>query len=71
MIVPLAYKYVAVAVMLAEINYCAGRLHLPIDLPIKEQDVKAAVFPPRAIGFALPPSRTAEPNNKPMAELYL
>jgi hypothetical protein len=53
MIVPLAYKYVAVTLMLAEINFCASRLHLPVDLPIKEQDVKAAVFPPsRAISFA-------------------
>ena len=53
MIVPLAYKYVAVTLMLAEINFCASRLHLTIDLPIKEQDIKAvAVFPPRVIGFA-------------------
>jgi hypothetical protein len=41
--VPLAYKYVAVAVMLAEINYCASRLHLPIDLPVKESDIRVAM----------------------------
>jgi hypothetical protein len=53
MIVPLAYKYVAIIVMLAEINFCASRLHLPDNLPIKEQDIKAAaVSPPRVIGFA-------------------
>lgn len=38
--VPLAYKFVATAVMLAEINYCASRLHLPIDLPVKESDIR-------------------------------
>jgi len=53
MIVALAYKYVAVTLMLAEINFCAGRLHLPAGLPIKEQNLRAeAVFPPRIIGFA-------------------
>ena len=53
MIVPLAYKYVALALMLTEINFCAGRLHLPADLPIKEQSLRAeAVFPPQVIGFA-------------------
>lgn len=53
MIVPLAYKCVAVTLMLAEINICASRLHLPVDLPMKEQDIKAeAVFPPGIIGFA-------------------
>ncbi|MGB7748754.1 MAG: hypothetical protein WBN75_15880 [Verrucomicrobiia bacterium] len=53
MIVALAYKYVAMTLMLAEINFCANRLHLSADLPIKEQDIKAmAVFPPRVIGFA-------------------
>jgi hypothetical protein len=41
--VPLAYKYVAIAVMLAEINYCASRLHLPIDLPVKESDIRVAM----------------------------
>ena len=40
--VPLAYKFVAIAVMLAEINHSASRLQLPVDLPIKESDVKIA-----------------------------
>jgi hypothetical protein len=45
--VPLAYKFVATVVMLAEINHCSSRLHLPIDLPIKESDIKVAtVFDP-------------------------
>jgi hypothetical protein len=51
--VPLAYKFVASAVMLAEVNYCANELHLPVNLPIREQDVQATlVFHPRVIGFA-------------------
>jgi hypothetical protein len=40
--IPLAYKYVAIAVMLAEINYCASRLRLPIDLPIQKTDIRVA-----------------------------
>jgi hypothetical protein len=52
-IVPLAYKYIAVTIMLAEINFCADRLHLQADLPIKEQNLRVeTVFPPRVIGFA-------------------
>ena len=39
---PLAYKYVAIAVMLAEINHSANRLHLPMDLPVKNSDIRAA-----------------------------
>jgi len=53
MIVPLAYKYIAIILMLAEINFCSGRLYLPADLPIEEQNLRAeAVFSPRVIGFA-------------------
>jgi hypothetical protein len=53
MVVSLAYKYVAIIVMLAEINFCAGRLNLPDQLPIKESDLRAeAVFAPSVIGFA-------------------
>jgi hypothetical protein len=52
MIVSLAYKSVAVALMLVEINFCAGRLNLPDQLPIKESALRAqAIFPPRVIGF--------------------
>lgn len=40
---PLAYKFVVVAVMLAEINHCASRLHLPIDLPIQKSDIRRAL----------------------------
>ena len=53
MIVPLAYKYLAITLMLAEINFCAGRLRLPADMPIQEQDLRAeAVSSPQVIGFA-------------------
>jgi hypothetical protein len=51
--VPLAYKYVATAVMLMEINYCAARLHLPLKSPIGERDIKQQyIFHPSVIGFA-------------------
>ena len=49
---PLAYKFVATTVMLLEVNHCASRLHLPVALPLKEEEVKVFVFHPRAIGFA-------------------
>jgi hypothetical protein len=50
--VPLAYKYVASALMLMEINYCALRLQLPVNLPIQQQDVlKDYIFHPRVMGF--------------------
>ena len=38
----LAYKYVTLAVMLMEINYCASKLHLNARLPIKTEDVTVA-----------------------------
>lgn len=51
---PLAYKFVATTLMLAEVNYCATRLKLPINLPVKEQDlVKIMVFNPKTGGRAL------------------
>lgn len=44
---PLAYKYVFVAVILAEINYCASRLELPIKQPVTKEDITfALVVPP-------------------------
>lgn len=53
MIVPLAYKSVAVILMLAEINFCASRLQLPVNLPIKRQDIRnEMVFAPRRLIFA-------------------
>src|SRR5437899_2613439 len=49
----LAYKYVALSIMLAEANYYASHLKLPIDLPIRQQDLTANhVSPPRQMGFA-------------------
>lgn len=51
--VSLAYQFVAVAVMLAEINYCCSKLDMDIELPITEKAIrKAAVFHPDIIGFA-------------------
>lgn len=50
---PLAYKYVATAVMLMEINYCASRLQLPLNLPLRQQDIRKLFVPhPRVIGFS-------------------
>jgi hypothetical protein len=49
----LAYKCVAVAAMLAEINFCADRLHLPVKLPIEKKDIqREMVFLPRNHVFA-------------------
>src|SRR6266446_4986336 len=40
----LAYKYVALAIMLGEINYFVSQLQLPIDRPVSERDLKAQFF---------------------------
>jgi hypothetical protein len=51
--IPLAYKYVAIAMMFAEINYCVNSLSLPIELPIQQKDICAElVLDPKIIGFA-------------------
>src|SRR5437899_8203937 len=41
-IVPLAYKFVATAAMLGEINYCASNLNLPCELPITRDSLRVA-----------------------------
>lgn len=52
MILPAAYKWVAVAIMLAEINYCADRLELPIK-PISREDVQVLkIAHPELMGFS-------------------
>jgi hypothetical protein len=51
-LVPLAYKFVATTVMLMELNYCATRLQLPINLPIKAEAVRVMIAPPDKMGFA-------------------
>lgn len=38
----LAYKYVAIAAMLAEINFCARELQLPTKLPIERSQLKVS-----------------------------
>lgn len=38
--VTLAYKYVVIAAMVSQINHYAPRMHLPIEVPVKEQDVR-------------------------------
>ena len=43
----LAYRYVEVAAMLAEANYCATQLRLPVDLPIREKEPSMASAPKR------------------------
>jgi hypothetical protein len=48
---PLACKFVATTLMLAEVNHCASRLQLPINLPVKEQDVRVMVFRPKLPAF--------------------
>ena len=49
----LAYKYVALAVMFAEINYCATRLSLKENLPVNENKViMAKVYDPEARGVS-------------------
>jgi hypothetical protein len=50
---PLAYKYVALAVMVAEINFCASNLHLNQPLPISSENLKAVMIhdPRPLIGF--------------------
>src|SRR5580700_11329979 len=46
-----AYKWVAIVAMVAEINYCSGKLHMPIT-PVQKSDVKALILPPSVLGFA-------------------
>src|SRR5437764_1171190 len=49
--VPLAYKYVIIAAMMSQINYYAPRMHLPIEVPFKEKDVRFLnVSPPVTSG---------------------
>jgi hypothetical protein len=38
--IPLAFKFVAVTLMLMEINYCVKRLHLPVNEPITAHSLK-------------------------------
>ncbi len=48
---PLAYKYVAIMAMMSQINYHAPRMHLPIEAPVKEQDIRFLhVSPPVMAG---------------------
>jgi len=48
----LAYKFVALAMMLAEINFCGNQLNLHTKLPIKEENVCSVFIPdPKFIGF--------------------
>lgn len=44
---PIAYKFVSIMVMMSEVNYYSPRLHLPIDVPIRDQDIQfVLVYPP-------------------------
>jgi hypothetical protein len=45
--VPLAYKYVMTAAMIAFINHYAPRLNIPVDVPLKKQEIqRLRVAPP-------------------------
>lgn len=44
--IPLAYKFVVITAMMSQVNYYAPRLHLPIDVPIKEQDIRSLIAAP-------------------------
>lgn len=50
----MAYKYVAMALMLAEINSFNGKIGLPVDHPVAERDVQAGshVGPPNTGDFS-------------------
>ena len=50
----LAYRFVAMAIMLAQINVFCGRLALPVDHPLVESDVRdgSHVGPPAPAGFS-------------------
>jgi len=37
---PLAYQYVVTLAMISQVNYYALRMHLPINVPVKEQDIR-------------------------------
>lgn len=49
----LAYKYVALALMLADVNYFAGKVGLKLDRPVTQQDVRSGshVGPPSTNDF--------------------
>jgi hypothetical protein len=52
LVIPLAYKYVAIAVMLVEINFCAGRLQLMNEAPITVKSLNLQhVANPYVTGF--------------------
>jgi hypothetical protein len=42
--IPLAYKFVVTAAMISQVNYYAPRLHLPIDVPVKENEIQFLNF---------------------------
>jgi hypothetical protein len=44
--VPLAYKYVMTAAMIAFVNHYAPRLNMPFDVPLKEQEIQRLVVKP-------------------------
>lgn len=51
-VIPKAYKYVAIAVMLMEINYCAAKLKLPVQHRISPDSLRLAhVSNPFVTGF--------------------
>lgn len=52
LLIPLAYKYVAIALMVAEINYCSQKLQLPLDGPVRGESLQLVhVSNPYVTGF--------------------
>jgi hypothetical protein len=50
---PFAYKFVALAVMLAELNFAADQLRLSLNHPVTERDLKMElVLDPRKMPFS-------------------
>ena len=52
LLIPLAYKYVAIALMVAEINYCSQKLQLPLDGAVTGESLQLVhVSNPYVTGF--------------------
>jgi hypothetical protein len=47
----LAYKYVIIMILMAKVNYYAPRMHLPIDIPVREEDIRSIVLSTPKMGI--------------------
>lgn len=48
-----AYKFVAIALMLIEVNFAAVKLRLPIEVPIRESDLRYKLVAPPEFGWGI------------------